>query len=398
VTFTDDGAWCWFQDPRAVHVRGARTRTYAQWVTHDGRLEVGAYDHLTGGIETHLLKERWDADDHNVGAFLVLPDRRLMVFYARHNREGLFCRAAQAPEDIARWGEEVTISADNRITYAHPVYLRDERRLYVFYRGPSWKPTFCTSEDGMSWSEPQILIQGEGREARGIRPYLKVTSDGQAAIHFAFTDGHPRNEPGNSLYYLRYQDGHFSTADGKVAGRLAGLPVSPRQSDRVYDGTAGGGRAWVWDIALDDARHPVIAYTRLPAEEDHRYCYARWTGDAWLDVEITPGGGWFPQTPEGGEEREPHYSGGMVLHPAHPETVYTARPVRGQFEIERWDTPDRGKTWQSRPVTEDSKALNVRPVVPRGYDGTDDLVLWMTGAYEHYTRYHTAIRILVPSR
>jgi len=41
-TFTEDGAWNWCQDPRAVFVKGERARTYAQWVTRDGRLQVGA--------------------------------------------------------------------------------------------------------------------------------------------------------------------------------------------------------------------------------------------------------------------------------------------------------------------------------------------------------------------
>ena len=156
---TLDGAWCWFQDPRAVYLHGQHERTYLQWMTRDGRLQVGAFDHETGRTEIHTLKEKWDRDDHNVGAFLVLPDNRLMAFYARHNREGIYCRTTSRPEEITQWNAEVTITDSPRITYAHPVHLSDEQKFYLFWRGTSWKPTFATSRDGIIWSEPQILLQ-----------------------------------------------------------------------------------------------------------------------------------------------------------------------------------------------------------------------------------------------
>ena len=80
---SEDGAWCWFQDPRAVYIKGSFERTYSVWMTRLGELRIGAYDHSTGGIETFTLKKQWDTDDHNTGSILVLPDNRLMVFYAR---------------------------------------------------------------------------------------------------------------------------------------------------------------------------------------------------------------------------------------------------------------------------------------------------------------------------
>ncbi len=393
-TFTEDGAWCWFQDPRAVYVNGNFERTYAQWITRDGKLQIGAYDHGTGKTEVHTLKENWDSDDHNVGAFVVLPDKRLMVFYARHNKQGIFCRTTSNPEDITRWENEVTVSNTTRISYAHPVYLSAEKKFYLFWRGPTWKPTFATSKDGKFWSEPEILIQDTDRENRDIRPYTKIISDGKSSIHFAFTDGHPRNETQNSVYYLRYYRSQFFKADGSLIGNIHSLPLPHSKSDVVYDGKKANVRAWVWDITLDNQGDPVIAYTRLPDETDHRYCYARWTGRKWLDVEITPGAKWFPQTPVGKKEPEPHYSGGMAINHSNPSTLYVSRQINGIFEIEKWSSPDKGKTWLSLPITRNSEFINVRPVVPQGYAGSKDHVLWMFGAYEHYTKYQTGIKIL----
>lgn len=391
-----DGAWCWFQDPRAVYVEGKHKRTYAGWMTRNGRLQIGAYDHETNSVEYYTLKADWDADDHNSNSFLVLPDKRLMVFYARHDKNGLFCRTTRKPEDISIWENEVTVSNSPRTTYSQPVYLSDEGRIYLFWRGSSWKPTFAWSTDGLNWSDPRILIQEKGREAIKIRPYMKVASDGKATIHFAFTDGHPIVEPLNSIYYMRYRKGVFQKADGTNLGDINSLPIRPGMSDIVYDSKKTKIRAWIWDIALDKNGRPVIAYTRLPQKTDHRYHYACWTGDRWLDAEITPAGKWFPQTRTRRAESEPYYSGGIALDHAHPSVVYLSRQVNGVFELEKWITPDHGKTWSVTAITRNSKYPNVRPVVPRGYPGGPDHVLWMYGPYVHYTRYDTAIRMLGP--
>jgi len=390
---SDDGAWCWFQDPRAVTVEGKHRRTYAQWMTSEGKLQVGYFDHDTGEIQVVTLKENWDIDDHNVGSFLVLPDKRLMVFYALHDKTGLFCRTASYPENINQWENEVIIDDSHHITYSHPVYLTEENRYYVFYRGPSWKPTFSTSSDGKIWSQPQILIEETGRESHDIRPYIKIVSDGKSTICFGFTDGHPRDENENSIYYLKYHKGRFYRVDGTMIGTIDHLPIEHKHTTLVYDGRETKVRAWVWDIALDKQGHPVIAYTRLPKETDHRYHYVRWTGKEWLDIEICPGGKWFPQTPREEKEPEPHYSGGMALDHSNPSILYLSRPIKGIFEIEKWSTSDKGNHWISDAITENSKTANVRPVVPRGNIGKKDHLLWMHGNYIHYTNYHTDIRI-----
>ncbi len=391
---TDDGAWCWFQDPRAVCVAGERSRTYAQWVTRNGHLQVGAFDHTTREIEVHTVREDWGRNDHNVGAFLVLPDNRLMIFYAQHNGPGIYCRTALHPEVISQWGKEVTIHESRRITYAHPVYLAEEDAIYVFWRGGNWKPVFAMSRDGATWSRPITLIRDEEADHRQIRPYLKVVSDGRSAIHFTFTDGHPRVQRRNSVYYVRYANGRFTRADGTPAGGMDTLPLQPHDTDRVYDGRATGVRAWVWDIALDEAGSPVIAFARFPDTTDHRYALARWTGAEWTETEITPAGRWFPQTPAGRREGEPHYSGGVALDPLDPSIVYLSRQVGGAFEIEQWLGPDEYGDWISRPVTQDSRHLNVRPVASRGCACDERHILWMFGAYRNYRVFRTGIRLM----
>lgn len=296
VEITSSGAWCWFQDPRAIYISEQRKRTYAGWVTNDGKLQIGAYDHVSGITEVVTVKEEWGVNDHNNNSFLVLPDNRIMIFYAQHNGTGLYSRKTTNPEDISKWDDEITIANTQKITYSNPVYLSNENRFYVFWRGESWKPTFSTSIDGVRWSVPKIFLRDSGREDSSVRPYLKVVSDGKSEIHFAFTDGHPGVEPENSIYYIKYKNGLFYKAGGSVVGSMSDLPMQHRDSDLVYNGKISKVRSWVWDIAVTVKGNPVIAYTQLPTTTDHRYHYVYWNGNAWVDTELTAGGKWFPQT------------------------------------------------------------------------------------------------------
>ncbi|HOK09137.1 MAG TPA: BNR-4 repeat-containing protein [Candidatus Hydrogenedens sp.] len=388
---SQSGAYCWFQDPRAVFVEGKFLRTYVGWVTADGKLQVGYYDHKSREIKVYTIREDWDIDDHNVPSFLVLPDLRLMIFYAKHNKENLYARRTLRPEDISEWESEIIVSNMSKVTYSHPVFLAKENRYYVFWRGESWKPTFATSVDGIHWSEPNILFQDKGKESKDIRPYLKVVSDNKKTIHFAFTDGHPRNEPLNSVYYAFYKEGSLYRANGEKIGAMDNLPVPHSACDRVYDAKTTGARAWVWDIALNKKGNPVIVYTRLPEETKHYYHYAFWNGTQWEDHEITLAGPWFPETPTGKKETEPHYSGGISLNHANPNEVYLSRKVGEFFEIERWRTEDGGKTWTTKSITTNSSCINVRPIVPWGYNKEVSHIIWMRGHYKSYTQFNTAI-------
>ena len=397
-TFTADGAWCWFSDPRAVYRNG---KIYAGWMNSEGSVQIGARDQKTGALTVATLAGKFERDDHDHPSLLFLPDGRLVTFYSLHAKGDTHQRVTARSEDIGEWSADRTLGFENPslgprgVTYANPVMLSDEANaVYLFWRGSDYKPAFSVSPDlGKTWSKPRTLIQRPGT-GTDVRPYVKLWTDGKGRIDFIFTDGHPRNEPTNSVYFLRYEKGGFFKADGTRIGSINDVPLDPARCDRIYDG-ATAGRAWIWDVCEDRDRNPVVAYTRLPAEEDHRYHYARWDGKRWLDHQITPGGKWFPRTPPAAQEREPHYSGGMALDPANPTAVYASRPVRGIFEIERWTTRDGGKTWQSEAVTKDSKADNVRPVVVRNTPAGTTSVMWMhnRGGYVHFTDYKTEIRI-----
>lgn len=396
-TVAEDGAWCWFSDPRAVYYKGIHERTYTGFVTSSGDIMVASEDHITGSEGKTLIYPKLQADDHVNPSLLILPDGRLMVFFTRHGGK-VYYTTSEKPEEIGRFSNVDSLDLGKMACYTNPVLLRNENnRIYLFFRGGyDWKPSFVTSDDyGETWSEPKTIVSKKINNIYN-RPYTKIVSDGKSVIHFAFTDGHPRDENYNSIYYLKYESGNFFDAAGEKMGDLGNLPIEQEKLPRAYDGETANQRAWIWDIAITGDGRPVIAYTTLPEETSHFYNWGIWTGKEWKNSRICKAGSAFPRFDRQKQDRdpEPHYSGGIVIDHNDPYRVYLSRPVNDRFEIEEWITADGGDSFSGRAVTSKSLKDNVRPVVVRNAPASlSPCVMWMhISHYEHYTNYSSAIK------
>lgn len=406
MVFTDDGAWCWFSDPRAVFYQGEHRRTYSGWVDSKGSIVVGYYDHDQDTVATKIVHEKLQVDDHNNPSFHIDATGKLQVYYSKHSAiDPIYLARAKFPESIDQWEptQELALNdsslfkeASNTYTYTNVIQLSEESdKLFLFWRGVDFKPNFSTSVDqGVSWSKGDILILPE-RIYSNRRPYLKVGSNGKDVIHFAFTDGHPRNEPTNSIYYVRYQHGEIERADGSSIKSWSDLPVSPSESDLVYDARQTNEKAWIWDVTGDVDNNPVIVYSRFPNDTTHLYYYAFWNNDHWENIELVNSGGWFPQTPDGETEREQNYSGGMALDHQDPSIIYISVKKNGIFEIEKWETKDLGTNWEITEITSNSEYSNIRPFAVRNRPNEyTTMVLWMNfQEYLHYTDFNSSIRM-----
>ncbi|PCH69796.1 MAG: hypothetical protein COC06_06840 [Bacteroidales bacterium] len=410
-SFTEDGAWCWFSDPRAVYLNN---KIYSGWVSEEGSIIVASYNTKTGETKKVNLYAKFNKDDHANPSLLILPDHRIMVFFSAHSSMGLgekkpaiWYSTTKNPEDITAWDELQTQTKNTKgwraFCYMNPVMLSAENnRIYLFWRGGDSKPTFCYSDNqGESWSKVFTLVSSNNNVTN--RPYMKVASNGKDEIHFAFTDGHPRNEPLNSIYYLKYKAGKFYKADGTPIGSIESLPIAHEDCDIVYDAkeeykkTAFGIRSWIWDVAVDTIGYPVVAYTRLAEETMHHYYYARWNGTTWENHRICKAGSSFPRykRDKSTREPEPHYSGGVQLDHESPNVVYLSRPVKDIFEIFKYETPDYGKTWTQTAITSQSKKDNVRPFALGGSgEDVSNQVLWMyNDRYSHFTDFKSRIKV-----
>lgn len=398
---TPDGAWCWFSDPRAI---AFDHYIVAGWVKSDGTIEVAKFDLESKRIQTSELYHQLEKDDHNNPGLVVTQSGKLLALYTRHSREDLFINESLNENGDFTFSEAQSIhpidSAEfikfprKTMTYANPIRLAaEDSKLYCFGRWTGFKPNMMTSTDqGKTWSMAKVFITNYPFDNNN-RPYAKYFSDGNSKIHITFTDGHPRNEPNNSVYYAYYEGGAFHKADGTKITDLSSIPFEPKEASTIYKSNEKEGRAWIADIGQTKDDNPAILYTRSPTELNHEYWYAVYHQNKWINHKICDSGKWFPHTPEGEKEREPHYFGGMTIHPANSNIVYLSRKIKGVFEIERWETNDFGKSWKKEAITKNSTHDNVRPFVPRGLEADQkEIVLWMENKqYVHYTTYESSI-------
>ncbi len=397
---TSDGAWSWLAGPRALHHEGDHRRTYTAWVNSIGDVRVASYDHDTGERQLVTIEESFQTDDHASPTLAVRPDGRVIVFYCKHRDRWLMSRTSVEPEDITAWGPVRYLKQytpeNHGNTDPRPVYLPGEAdRLMLLWRGPRYDTYFATTDNGWDWTEPAPLIA-----AGETSPYFCVRGDRDRAIHIAITPEHPRREGGLRVLYALYEAYAVRRADGTPISGMVELPVELRECEVVYDGTASGTPAWVWDVADADGA-PVIVYATFPTPDNHQYWYALRTTEGWERHEITAAGPGYTDAHPSSRWYDPYYSGGIALDPANPSVVYLSRQVEGVFEIERWETSDGGTTWERGAITSGSASDNVRPVVLRtsvtgaGTAEPPSTVYWMNGSYTNFSEYATSIRMYV---
>jgi len=381
----DDGAWCWFQDPRALRHVGACDKIYWGFVTKTGDIKINSYDCKNHKRDTFTLRSTLDINDHAAPAILIRHDRRIVVFYSKHNANTMYWRISTNPEDITAFGDEMSFTGDGlQVCYPNPIQLTGEdNKIYLFYRKRTGEsPTleresYRASTDGEDFETEQDIIDV------GNRTYVKAISNGIDKIHFCVTKSDNVTGIHKHIYYCYYSHGNYYKADGTKIG--AALLLGESSLEKVYDSDATGNyQAWIWDIALDSDGNPCIVFATFVSDIDHRYNYARWTGSAWEVHEITSAGGCLYVT-------EPHYSGGISLDKEDPSIVYLSKLVSSQWEIQKFKTIDGGKSWET-PVsmTFDSPKKNIRPVAVRNRSVRFP-VFWMYGDYTTYTDYETTI-------
>ncbi len=424
TVLNDDGAWCWFQDERAV--------------VHDGRLLVGSvaagtYDprrrgdiELTqielgsGDVQRQALFDSLEVDDHDAPALWVRPDGRILAVFAMHGKENRFyyrISTGRAVNHREGWGplQYFSPSPSSRISYSNLLFLATENgergRLYNFYRGlnDSFKPSYAWSDDwGETWYSGNVVIDVPARFRH--RPYVKYAS-GVDRLDLFYTEGHPRDFD-NSVYHIFYRDGMLHRSDGGAIRRLTQGLREPGEGTRLFVGDADN-VAWVSDAHVTAQGTPYVVFSvqkdsaHLPsgdpaAGQDHRYYYAHWDGRQWRCHEVAYGGSrLYP-----GED---DYTGNVCLHTTRLNTLFlstnadprTGRPLisktdrRRHYELFRGETPDGGSTWQWQAITADSAADNLRPLVPQTQDSrSQTLLLWLRGQYASYRDFRTEIVML----
>jgi autotransporter-associated beta strand protein len=421
VVLANDGAWTWFNDPRALFGNGNLYFAYNR--AADGSAVLSALN-LQSGVVTNLWTGSLKlVDDHYVPGLLVKQDGTMLAIYSRHQNDQFFMyrlSTSTNPVTAADWGAEqrnntgTTVSSG--MTYSNPFQLTNESgKIYNFARYLNYNPNVFTSTDGgATWSTPTILIKtGTG----GTRPYVKYCSDYNSRIDFIYTDAHPDNYT-TSLYHLYYQNGAFYQTDGTFLKSFTNLPIlhdSGEHGTMVYQYSDAAqsdpnqwiptGRVWGWEIAYQTNGAPVCVFQAKvdnvtgTSWSDARiyYYYARWTGTNWQKRFIAQAGRPL-------YNGQPDYGGGMCIDPQDPNTIYistdaanpfdlsttTSVPLGVNYQIWKGVTADGGLTFSWQPITGSSTVDNLRPYIPRRFGG-EPCLLWFRGTYTSYTSFNTQI-------
>jgi len=403
VTVTDDGAWCWFQDPRAIRHSGRHDRTYVGWITRHGDIRVGQYDHDDGELATSDLHVDYERDDHDDPTIAVRPDGRLVVFYTRHGGPAVHYRVSTHPESVAAFDPERTIEPgpDPSVTYPNPRWIDGD--LHLLLRNHGSVVDVVSSDGGETWTDQRELVSTGGE---GWCVYAKVSRAHDGEVHLGLTHAMGGgNDPHRHVYHARYDGEAVRASDDTVLGRVSedSLPVSIYETTPVFDSEATGDDAWIWDCSTAGGE-PQLVYSQLVSDDDHRYRYARWSGDdqeddglddgsrdddGWNDELLCHGGRYIVA---GEDNHERYYSGGVVLDHDEPGVCYASVGSHDSSALVRFERVGDGQraansVWRREQVV-DADVQNVRPVVP--WNSHPDLgVCWMRGAYTHYASWYS---------
>lgn len=105
-TLTDDGAWCWFSDPRAIYYN--ENLVITGWVKKDGSVEVASLDLNSGEKKFNNIYPQLEIDDHDNPAFTILPNGNVFTMFAWHStKKGVIYNQTTNGSDIQSLGENV---------------------------------------------------------------------------------------------------------------------------------------------------------------------------------------------------------------------------------------------------------------------------------------------------
>nr|WP_319400151.1 BNR-4 repeat-containing protein [uncultured Carboxylicivirga sp.] len=393
---TEEGAWCWFADPRALHFEnkeGTINSTYIGYIDVHGNIKATQHNFLTGVTNEVLIRSYFQPDDHNNPSFLILPDERVMIFYSRHTDEPCFYyRISKKPGDITSLGKEVRLDTKFNTTYPSPFILSDDPdHIYLCWRGINWHPTIGrlsmpdeNDESSFDWGPYQMV------QSTAARPYCKYDSNGKDQIYLAYTLGHPDNEYPNFLFYIVVDVNTKQLKDisGTVMSTIAEGPLKVNQNTfphnypkAVVDNPTDK-RDWLWQTSTDKDGKPVIAMVQISEDKSsHDYYYAKWTGNEWTKSFIVNGGGHFHQS----DEIEHCYSGGMAIDEMNTNVVYCSVPVNGEhgkvYELQKYVLNNNGSIASVEQVTQNSELNNIRPYIVTNSGNSPLHLVWMHGNY-----------------
>jgi hypothetical protein len=424
IQFNDNGAWCWYQDERAIldPARGkivlgsVASSAGAGGSLRNGTVESVIFDLQTGTPQRFQL---WQAgcDDHNAPGFILRPDGKYLAMYSEHydrynSRYRIYDGVSWTTEQRFDW-TKIPGGTDYTIAYSNLYYLSSESRMYAFARANHRCPNLIVSTDmGDTWSfGGQLTTNSTNSYNKG---YYKYWGNGLDRIDFIFTEEHPRDNPTN-MYHGYIKNGKSYASDGKLVDDnifdTLSIPTFLQFTKIFAEGTVINGdtmrRCWNVDVQrYDDGVITALITCRannnqpggttgnpppdVALNPDHRFIYCRYENSTWSYSHLGKAG-WKMYN------LEPDYTGLGALCSSDPNTVYISTsfdPRDGADvtirEIFKGVTTNKGVSWTWTPITQKSVRDNFRPIVP-AWDSKNTALLWWRGTYSTAQNFNAAV-------
>ena len=105
AVLVNDGAWTWFNDPRALFYHGVLYFGYNR--AADGKVVLSTLSLPTGGVTNLWVSSLVQVDDHDVSGLAVKQDGTMLAVYSRHQSDQFFTYRLSTgtnPVTAADWG------------------------------------------------------------------------------------------------------------------------------------------------------------------------------------------------------------------------------------------------------------------------------------------------------
>lgn len=408
IQLNDNGAWCWYQDERAVVdilvdkliIGSDASGSGVGGSSRNGNIEVVIFD-LKTGLSQRFILMKAGCDDHNAPAFWVRPDGKYLVMYAQHydtaSRYRIYDGNCWTEEQHFDWNS-IPGGTDFSTTYSNLFYLSAEDKVYNIVRCYARSPNLMVSIDlGDTWYYGGLLTQPD-ISIGYVNGYFKYCGNGIDRIDFVGTEHHPRDY-NTSIYHGYIKNGQSFRSDGTLLDSDISDKYAPKPADftlvfaaNTFVKSIKMTRCWTIDLqTYNDGTIATIFKARANnSEMDHRFFYARFDGLSWISTYLGKAGSKLYSS-------EQDYVGLGALHPNDPNTIYISTPFDPRddtdlevHEIFKGVTDDYGATWTWTPVTQKSTRDNLRPIVP-AWDPNNTALLWWRGTYYTAQRFDAAV-------
>jgi hypothetical protein len=419
IQFNDNGAWCWYQDERAVIDTTGRKLIVGSIASDSGcgnsprfgDVEAAVFDLQSMTGKRDILRQgggQFYCDDHHAPGLLVRPDGKYTAFYAAHfGLQSSFFRIYDAgvwgTEYEFNWNDSIPGGSDYQTTYSNLYYLSDEGRMFNFSRGnDGGSPNFMYSDNGGDrWAYGGQLTAGIGVGGY-TKGYYKYWGNGVDRIDFICTETHPRNY-NTSIYHAYIQNGKvFNSLGDEVDSDIYDKTFIPTTNNfttafaaNTVLNTYTMTNCWNEDIqTYEDGTIAAIISARTggsSSDPDHCFIYCRFNGSSWTSTYLCKAGKKM-------YDSEEDYVGLAAIHPSDPNIIYVSTPYNptndvtffGVREIFKGVSPDNGATWEWTTITINSERDNFRPIIPK-WDENNTALLWFRGTYFRAQEYDAAI-------